>query len=165
MTDTASLPYVEVPAKRSADKVPVQFDWHDYLANKWQRGTPYLLGARIRPERLQATGLEYEVTTGGVSGNRRPNFPVTLSETVQSGSVVFTAREMSDSSLRATILSSTFPAVDGLTLSDQSDDDHVHTIFVAAGTSGQHYDVANRITLSNPPGELKEGVARLMVQD
>lgn len=152
-------------AKRSADKVPVQFDWHDYIANRWQRGTPYGLGARIRPERLLATGLEYEVTTAGVTGNRRPNFPVTAGATVQSGAVVFTARAITDASLRATILSSTFPAVDGLTLGDQSDDDHVMTIFAAGGTSGQYYSVVNRIVLSNPPGETKEALARLLVQD
>lgn len=165
MSETEALPYLGVPAKRSADKVPVQFDWHDYIANKWQRGTPYALASRIRPERLLATGLEYEVTTAGVTGSRRPNFPVTAGEMVQSGSVVFTARAMSDASLRATILSSTFPAVEGLTLSDQSDDDQVMTIFAAAGTSGVYYSVINRVVLSNPPGEVKEAVARLLVQD
>lgn len=165
MSDCAAPQYIEVPAKRTADKVPVQFDWHDMLANLWQRGAAYALAARIRPERALSTGLEYEVTTAGVTGNRRPNFPVTAGETVQSGSVVFTSRAMSDASLRATILVSAFPLVEGLTLSDQSDDDLVHTIYAAGGTSGQRALVVNRVTLSNPPGEIKEAAMLLPVQD
>jgi hypothetical protein len=154
----------QVDAKRPQEKVPVQFDWHDYLANDWHRGKRYELGACIRPMRLQATGLEYEVTVAGVTGNRRPNFPVNAGDTIVSGTVTFRARAMTDSSLRATIASSSFPSVDGITLSDQSDDDLVHTIYVSGGTAGGNYEVVNQITLSNAPAELKAGVALLPVR-
>lgn len=166
MTEEHGAPYIEVPAKRSADKVPVQFDWHDFLANDWQPGRAYAsLGERIRPVRGLATGFEYEVTTTGVSGNRRPIFPTTAGATVRSGSVTFTARAMSSASLRATISSSSFPAVSGVTLSDQSNDDLVYTTYVAGGSNGSSYEVKHQITLSNAPGEIKEGVAVVPVLD
>lgn len=159
------LPYVEVPAKRSADKVPVQFDWHDYLANQWVRGGEFQTGERIRGSRATSTGFEYEATTGGVSGRVRPVFPTTVGLTVRDGSIVWTARAITTASLRATILTSLFPAVDGLTLSNQSDADLVHTIYVAGGISWSTYEVPNRVTLSNAPGEIIEKVALLPVVD
>lgn len=165
MSEEHGAPYIEVPAKRSADKVPVQIDWHDYLANDWQRGVHYAFGVRIRPRRAEATGFEYEVTTAGVSGSKRPVFPKVEGATVQSGSVTFTARAISNASLRATIVDSDFPVVTGLTLTDQSSDDLVHTVYASGGTDGANYEVMNRITLSNAPGELKEAVALLPVRD
>lgn len=165
VTDEHGAPYFEVPAKRVADDVPIQFDWHDYLANDWQPGRNYPIGERLRPIRALATGFEYEVTTAGQSGNRRPVFPQLLNSTVRSGSVVFTARELSDASLRATIASAAFPTVDGLTLSNPSDEDLVYTTYVAAGVNRQRYEVKHQITLSNAPGEIKEAVALLAVLD
>ena len=156
---------VPLAPKRTSDKVPVQTDWHDYLANVWVEGANYAQGARIRNPRKLSTGLEYEATTGGYSGRRRPIFPTSVGGTVTDGSVVWTARAMSDASLRATILSSTWPAVTGLTLGDQSDTDLVHTIYAAGGSSGQEYTVVNRVTLSNSPGEIKESAGLLPVQD
>jgi hypothetical protein len=171
------LPYFEADAKRPADKVPLQFDWHDYLANQWQRGSFFELGAAIRLPRLLSTGLEYVVTTEGFTGNRSPNFPAPLyDETgevedngigrkVRSGSVVFTARAITDASLRATIVNSAFVTDTGLTLSDESDNDLVHTVYAAAGLHGNDYEVRNVIMLSNAPGETKEAVIRLPVRD
>lgn len=165
MSEDHGLPYVEVPAKRSADKVPVQFDWHDLLANQWVRGAQQETGVRIRGSRQLSTGLEYEATTGGYSGRVRPIFPTTAGLTVRDGSVIWTARAMSNASLRATIVSSTFPAVDGLTFTDQSNVDLVHTIYVSGGVDGSTYMVTNRVTLSNPPGEIVEKAALLPVVD
>lgn len=165
MGDQHGAPYIEVPAKRVADDVPVQFDWHDYLANDWKPGRNYPMSERVRPLRASATGFEYEVTTAGQSGAIRPRFPGSLGATVQSGSAVFTARAITDASLRATIASSSFPSVTGVTLADQSSDDLVYTVYVSGGTSGHRYEIKHQITLSNAPGEIKEGVAVLPVFD
>ena len=165
MSDDHGTPYVEVPAKRSADKVPVQFDWHDYLASQWQPGAGYGFGARVRGSRLQSTGFEYEATTGGVSGRRRPNFPSLLGATVIDGSVTWTARAISTASLRATILTSAFTTVAGITLSNESNDDLVYTVYAEDGVSGQRYPIQHRITLSSALAEVKEAVAVLLVAD
>lgn len=165
MTDEHGPPFTEVKAKRPADKVPIQFDWHDYLANDWQAGVRYELGERLRPIRALATGFEYEVTAAGTTGRRRPAFPSVLDAVVTSGSVSLTARAITAASLRANITTSSFPAVSGLTLSDESNDDLVYTIYAAGGTDGSRYEVKHQITLSNAPGEIKEGVALLPVLD
>lgn len=169
MSDQHGLPYTEVPAKRSADKVPVQFDWHDYLANTRQPGHLYQAGERIRFVRNRSTGYEYEATatgiTSGVPTEELQQFPSVLAETFVDGAVTWITRALSTASLRATIASSTFPAVSGVTLSDQSDSDLVHTIYVAGGTDRATYLVANAITLSNAPAEVKQAVARLRVAD
>lgn len=176
MIEERATPYVEVPAKRSADKVPVQFDWHDHLANQWQPGSTCEAGLCIRLPRMLATGLEYEVTTAGVTGARRPNFPgpvydqngnvedTGIGRKVASGSVIFTARAITTSSLRATITLSEFPTVDGITLSDESENDLIYTVYAEGGTPGQQYEIVHRVTLSNPAGEKKEAVAALPVK-
>lgn len=169
MSDQRGLPYTEVPAKRSADKVPVQFDWHDYLANTRQPAHLYQAGERIRFVRNRSTGYEYEAAatglTSGVPTEELQQFPTVIAETVTDGAVTWITRALSTASLRATILTSVFPLVSGVTLSDQSDADLVHTIYVASGTDRVTYGIRNSVTLSNAPGEIKEAVARLRVAD
>ncbi len=169
MTEEHGQPYAEVPAKRSADKVPIQFDWHDHLANTREPGQLYQQGERIRFRRSRSTGYEYEATIGGVTSGvpteELQQFPAVVGQTVIDGAVTWTARDLSALSLRATIMTSVFAAVPGLTLSDQSDMDLVHTIWAAGGTSRAVYEIANTVTLNSSPGEIKQAVARLRVYD
>lgn len=72
---------------------------------------------------------------------------------VRSGSVVFTARAITDASLRATIVASEFEADDGISISDESNDDFVYTIYVSGGQDGQDYGVRHQITLSGATAE------------
>lgn len=156
----------EVDPKRAAEKVPVQFDWHDYLANVRVSGVTLPAGHRFRFKRADPrnTGLEYEVTTAGTTGGRVPAFPRVIGQTVVDGSCVLTARALSSASLRGTIGTSAFPPVDGLTLSDELSDGLVYTIWVAGGSVGETYEVVHRATLNGVVGELVEAVARLLVQ-
>lgn len=164
-----AAPYQEVDPKRVADKVPIQFDWHDYLANTWRPGTFFTAGQRIRFLRNdpRARGFEMECTVAGRSGGRPPTFPGTLGASVTEGgsTLTWTARTLSTASLRGTIGTSVFPPVDGLILSDESNADLIYTIYADVGVSGQRYEVKQRITLSDVIGEEKEGVAVLFVID
>lgn len=177
MNDSEALLYPEVPAKRSdVNPVPVQFDWHDQIAIKWQRGAPFEAGVRVRPERSRCTGLEYEVTTAGVTGNRMPNFPAPIHDEdgelvdngiglkCRSGSVVFTSRAMTSASLR-TVSASVFSADEGITLSDESNDDGVYTVHVSGGLSGNEYKIVHRLTFTGGIGEMQGQALILPVQD
>lgn len=157
-------PYVEVPVKRSFDEVPVEVDWHDYLARVRQHGTAYTVGDRVRPLRKDATGLQYNCTTAGVtSGKPLVRWPTTIGGTVTDGTVVWTAEAVTTQSLRTTISSDDWPAVTGLTLGTESSSDLRYQVMVGSGVSGQSYEVKHRVTLAN--GEDKEAVAVLPVQD
>lgn len=154
-----------VDPKRAAERVPIQFDWHDYLANVRQPGASVSLGQRFRFKRRdpRSTGLEYEVTQAGRTGGRVPIFPTTIGGQVTDGSCVLTARALSSASLRGTIGTSTFPATAGLTLSSEMNDDLIYTIWAESGVAGQFYDVVHRVTLNGIAGEIVEAVAHLPV--
>lgn len=161
--DERGGPYVRVEPKRSFDKVPIQIDWHDYVARLWRPGAAFATGTRIRPSRSRATGLQYNASVGGVTGSRPPVFPKVSGATVVDGSVTWTAEAVSSASLRTTIADDEWPTVDGVSLSDEQSGDFVYEIMVDGGTSGQEYEIAHQVTLAN--GEEKEGVVVLPVQD
>lgn len=161
MTDRGG-PYIEVRAKRTFDNVPLQVDWHDYLARLWSPGTAFAAGVRIRRPRAYSTGLQYS-SSGGVSGRREPNWPKTAGGTVVDGDITWTAEAMSSSSLRTTISSDDWPAVTGLTLAGEQNGDLVYQVNADGGTSGQSYEVKHQVTLAN--GEEKEALIVLPVRD
>lgn len=163
-TDDRGAPYAEVEPKRSFDEVPIAVDWHDYLANFREAGTAYASGYRVRLPRRYATGLQYQCTTPGVtSGKPNVRWPTLVGGTVTDGTVVWTAEAMSTQSLRTTIASDDWPAVAGLTLGTESNNDLRYQVLVDGGTSGQTYEVKHQVILAN--GEEKEAVAVLPVQD
>jgi len=161
-------PYVIVPAKRPFDNVPVQADWHDYVINRRRTGVAVVLDFRMRPLRDDATGLQYRATTGGVT-SRKPWFeiawPRVVGGTVSDGSVIWTAEAMASNSLRASIVDDDWPAVTGLTLTNESVSDFVYTVFVAGGIHGSTYEVRHRVTLAGTSAEAKEGLIILPVRD
>jgi hypothetical protein len=156
-------PVVEVDAKRSFDEIAIPFDWHDYIARLPERGRAYSQGTKVRLPRSRSKGFQYEVTTGGVTGNQEPRWPEALNATVTDGSVVWTAKAIDANSLRTTISSNQAPAVSGITVGAVSVDDHVYSVLVSGGTSGTTYDIKHQVVLAN--GEDKEAVARIKVQD
>ena len=163
MTEAVGQPYGTVPSKRSADKVPVQIDWHDYLINLWAPGVAVEQGVTIRPRRSAATGFEYLCATPGVTAKKEPRWPTAVGESVTDGSVVWTSQARSIASQRTSITGSAWDADDGVTLSDQSNADLIYTTFVDGGEDGEDYEVRNLVTLAN--GEEKEGVAVVPVRD
>lgn len=59
----------------------------------WAATTLYSTGAFRRPL-TGSTGLRYEATTGGTSGGTEPAWPTVVGQTVNDGSVVWTARRL-----------------------------------------------------------------------
>lgn len=156
-------PYQCVEAKRSFDKVPVLFDWHDLLASKWAKGITVSGGLRIRLTRAQSRGFQFRALNDGVTGRREPNWPRISGAEVDDGGVTWIAEPVDVLSLRTSIATSAFPAVTGLTLSAESNQDLVYSVTVAGGDSGSTYEIRHQVILAN--GEEKEGVAVLPVAD
>lgn len=156
-------PVVDLPPKRSFDEVPVDFDWHDFLAQLPVRGKAYAVNDKVRLRRGQSTGLQYKCTTGGVTGHKEPRWPTVAAQTVTDGTVVWTAEAIDANSLRTTISSEDYVADTGVTLGTESISDLKYTVNVRGGTSGQSYNVKHQIVCVN--GEDKEAVGILPVQD
>lgn len=155
---------ITLASKTVDETVPVQVDWHDYLARLWDPGRVMTAGRIIRPRRARATGFDYEVTTAGRTGGREPVWPKTLGATVTNGSVVFTARAGSTASMRALVSTAVWESDVGLTLSEPSSSDYVYTTYVSGGEAGSSYRITLRVTLS-VGGEIKEQVMILPVTE
>lgn len=129
----------------------VEFDWTTYCAAYWREAEVYSLGERVRS--ANAPGLEFECTTAGQAGAREPKFrTVALDGTIDDGSVVWTARAISDGSLARTIDSSTWEVDSPVT----ADNDEVDTgaeqktrARVYGGASGSTYRVRNVVEFSD----------------
>lgn len=159
-------PYQEVLAKRSWDNTPVGIDWHDFLIKQRIPGKAVQVGDTFRPHRSEATGLQYRCTVAGVTsgapfGDIR--WPRIVDAVVVDGRATWAAEAISTTSLVATIAASNWPSVDGVTLSNEANDDLRYQVNVDGGVSGNEYEIKHRITLSN--GDKKEGVVFLPVLD
>ena len=100
----------------------------------------------VRPQR--GTGFYYECTTAGRTSAHYPTWPRAAAETVTDGSVVWTARHPTGSSI-PTITSAVWTVPTGLTLDAQSEIGLVAFITVSGGTDGVDYDVLCRMTPSS----------------
>lgn len=156
-------PVVQLKPKRSWDEIPVEFDWHDYLIRLPRRGTSMALNERVRLLRARSTGLQYRVTTAGVTGNKEPRWPTVSGAIIADGTVVLTAEAIDAQSLRTTITDENFIADTGVTLGVESNDDLLYRVLVSGGMSAQTYKIRHQVTLAN--GEDKEAVGILPVQD
>jgi hypothetical protein len=159
-------PYGSVDPKRSFDKVPVTFDWHDYLLNARPLGVLVAVDFCIRPPRKQATGYQLRcVKSGTTSGSSSFKWATVLNQTIQDGTATWKAELLTNESLRSTIQTATqVSEPSGLTLSAASPADLVYTVYADEGVSGTSYEIRHQITLANNREE-KEGVAVLLVQD
>lgn len=166
-TTERGAPYVEVPAKRVFDRVPVLFDWHDYLAVFRESGKAYTIGTCVRlPRSPEATGLQYRCTVAGVTSGApasRVRWPTVAGQSVTDGTVTWTAEAADAQSLRTTISGSVFVVPSALTAGTPTVSDLAYVVQIAGGVDGTSYEVKHQITMAN--GELKEGVAVLPVID
>ena len=101
----------------------------------------YALNACVRP--LKATGFQYRATTAGRSGTQEPRWPEIAGQTVQDGSVVWTAEAYSAASLLRTLSNATWTPDAGLTVTGAGvDADACAAIAnISGGTLGQSYMV------------------------
>lgn len=154
----------DVDPKRVFSRVPIQVDWHDFLARVWQPGSVFSVGEVIRQKRANSAGYELECTQAGVSGSRTLVWPQDIGRSLSEGSVRWVSRNLTAESFRTTILTSAWTSdPPGLTLSDESISDFIYTVFVDDGHSGVTYDVVHSIILAD--GEEMQAVARLPVRD
>lgn len=166
MTSTCCEDVTLLPSKRANETVPVQVDWHDYLANLREPGVAFAADAIVRPRRSEATGLQYRCTVAGIASGvptGRLRWPKSLGATLIDGTVVWTAEAMAATSLRTTVSSDQWPSVTGLTISGPANADYVYQALIAGGVAGQSYDLTHQIVCAN--GEVAEREARLPVQD
>lgn len=133
--------------KAASERQWYAFNLTDEFSIRWQPSYPYEAAQAVRPTTRKSTGLEY-VSSGGVSnGVREPEWPTVVGETVTDGSITWTARAISFSTLGER-LASVDPAewiTDGdLILSDQVEQDlpalQEVRIWASGGTVGEVYD-------------------------
>lgn len=136
------------PAKDPGDKLDYGVNFEPSLANVWKAGTTYATTSRIRPNR--STGYEYECTTAGQSANREPSdWPIVIGATKTDGSVTWTCRALSTSSLRTTVASVTWNADTGITVSGQTLTGQIAAAYIEGGTDGEDYTVLIKATMAD----------------
>lgn len=136
------------------EKEPRELNLTDVCARTWQAGRVYAAGTRVRPDR-RPTGFEYEATAGQ-TGAREPKWPTVAEATVVDGSITWTARAISNASLSRTIVSATWDAPSGITLSNEfvTNTDGAQRVlaYIQADVSG-NYQVKATVTFSDPSVE------------
>lgn len=113
-----------------------------------RRDWPYQLGAVVRAP--LHTGFYYQCTSPGETGAYAPRLPRAEGETVQDGSVEWTARHPSGASLPA--VSSVDWIIDPageLTVPNTRIDGGILYPTFSGGVAGQSYEVTARVTWSN----------------
>jgi hypothetical protein len=136
------------------EELILEFEFARELEHKWRSGRQYALNTYVRPTVLN--GLEYKVTTAGQSAEREPKWPTTVGETVQDGSVVWTAQTFADNASDS-ISSQTVTTDAGLTISGIAQTGTRVSAKVAAGT-GRHVVVCQVTTASGEVLELEVAV-------
>jgi len=94
--------------KKVGERLPVGIDLTDFCERRWDNAVVagiYAVGAFVRPTPQNRTGFEYECTQGGQVGLVEPAWPTVIGQTVNDGSVEWTCRAISNSSLLKTIVS------------------------------------------------------------
>lgn len=121
-------------------------DFHNEVIREARRDYDFSAGQVVRPQ--FGTGFYYECQTAGRTAAHYPNrWPRAEGQTVQDGSVVWVAREPSDSGLPS-ISDADWTLPDGLTLDSQSQVGLVAFVTVSGGVDGVDYDVLCRMTPS-----------------
>jgi len=132
----------------------------------WRAGADYLAGDFVRPS--VANGFDYECTTAGqVNGKKEPNWAqaATVGATFQDGSVVWTCRALSTSSLLRTISTSAWAGgaltIDGAGINNSAGEQQAFA-FVSGGVAGTTYRVTNHVVFSD--GAEDDGLVDIEVE-
>lgn len=130
---------------------PRELNLTDVCARTWLPGRVYAAGIRIRPAQ-RPSGFEYEATAGQ-TGAREPKWPTVTDATITDGSITWTTRAISNTSLSRTIVSAVWAATPtGVTLTNQSvvNTDGAQSVvtFIQGDTVGD-YEVTATVTFSD----------------
>lgn len=122
------------------DRLDFEVDFETALTRWHEPGRTYAAAVRVRvPAR---PGFEYEATSAGQTGKAPPIFPTTIGQTVSDGSVVWTCRAVTTSSLSTTLATATWNVLDaGVTASGQAVSGQKATAFLQGGVDGNDYRV------------------------
>lgn len=102
-------------------------------------------GAFVRAQR--DTGFYYEATAAGVTAQQYPTWPRAAGETVQDGSVQWTARHPDNATL-PTVSSATWTLPSGITLDSQVLEPQLIRPTFSGGVDGEDYSITVRVTPS-----------------
>lgn len=135
-----------------------------FLARGWRPGQIYATDVCVLPTRA-FSGLQFS-SSGGQSGRREPVWPTTVGATVTDGSITWTAEEITNDCLLATIVTSDWLADPEFTVSDEQlinvDGVQSVTALISGGTVGGKGEVRNVVTLSN--GAIEESVLQVSTE-
>lgn len=120
-------------------------DFHDEVVIDAKRDYNFTAAEIVRPQR--GTGFYYECTTAGRTSAHYPTWPRASGQTVNDGSVVWTARHPTGSSI-PTISSVTWTLPSGITKDSQTEAGLVAFITVSDGTDGVDYEIVCTMTPS-----------------
>jgi hypothetical protein len=121
-------------------------DFHDAVVREARRDYDFTAAQFVRPQR--GTGFYYECTTAGRTKGQYPEWPRAAGQTVTDGSVVWTARHPSSSSIPS-ITSVVWTVPSGLTKDSQSEVGRVAFVTLSGGTDGVDYEILARMTPSS----------------
>jgi hypothetical protein len=130
------------------DRIDFEVDFETNLTRWHESGRTYAAAVRVRvPAR---PGFEYEATSGGQTGKAPPIFPTVIGQTVSDGSIVWTCRAVTTSSLTTTLVSAVWSVLDsGVTASGQAVSGQAATAFLHGGVDGNDYRVLVTGTMQN----------------
>lgn len=128
------------PAKDPSEKLDYGVSFEASLARFWEKGKTYTSSTRVRPNR--PNGFEYECTTGGQTSHREPSWPTTAAATVTDGTVVWTCRALSTSSLSTTVSGTpSWTAEAGITVTGENISGTLAGAYIESGKDGEDYTV------------------------
>lgn len=142
-----------------ADKLDYTVKFDEELAMRWERETLYAQTDRRRPS--ASTGYEYECTTAGQSGRKEPVWPKVVGETVTDGSVTWTCRAVSNTSLRSTLSSATWAADAAITISGQTVSGAKAIAYLEGGVEGREYEIRVQGTMADGTKKSKAFILKI----
>lgn len=130
------------------------------LEELWQPGDPISLAEYRRP--TAPNGFEYECTNAGQTHSEEPNWPQTIAETVDDGSVEWTCRDF-DANGSDTIASIAISADTGITVDASGFDNYGVTMTLSGGSIGSSYDIT--VDSTTAAGEIESATLRLTITE
>lgn len=146
--------------KGATEIITYRCDFARALEEIWQGGFAYTVGDYLRP--TTPNGYEYTAATTGQTGHEEPNWPQTVDETVEDGSIVWTCKAFG--ALGTDTIDTRSVTVDpGITLESSAIDGTGVQFKISGGTAGQVYDV--KVSIDTVAGDTYDQVVRYTVTE
>jgi len=111
-----SCEVVQSECLRLGVRVPITLDLSLVAARRWRPGALFDAAIHIRGSKA---GFEFEAGADGQTGDREPRWPKVLDDTVQDGSIEWTAKAVSTASLLKVLSSVEWEADDSITVTGE----------------------------------------------